>query len=94
MYCRCKIVSNTMLTAVASDVVFHAVEIARLTLDKTCKKFEATEQPSALAKFVGRKSARATTNEVMRGKVAHGFVQLNDYINGLETTWKGNQGRV
>ncbi|KAH8708363.1 hypothetical protein GQ44DRAFT_470055 [Phaeosphaeriaceae sp. PMI808] len=76
-----------------SDAVFHAVETARLTLEKTCKKFEVVEQPSGLGKLMGRKSARTAANEVMRGKAALGFVQLNDYINGLESTWKDNQGK-
>jgi hypothetical protein len=35
-----------------------------------------------------------SVNEVMRRKASHGFFELNEYIKGLETEWKSNQGKV
>jgi len=78
-----------------SNAVFHAAETARLALSKACEAFEILDQPSTLAKLgFNRKTARAKANEAVRERVGFGFVQLNDYINGLESTWKSKQGRV
>lgn len=78
-----------------SDANFHAAEAARLALMKTCKMLETPEQPSTLAKIgFSRKPAKVAANAAMQGRVADGFVQLRDYINGLESVWKSRQGRV
>ena len=83
------------LIAHHSNAVFHAAEAARLALMKTCKMLETPEQPSTLAKIgFSRKPAKAAANAAVQGRVADGFVQLRDYINGLESVWKSRQGRV
>jgi hypothetical protein len=62
---------------------------------ETFKMFEAPEQVSKLAKIgISRKPARATAAEALQGRVGHGFIQLKDYINCLDSTFKSKQGKV
>jgi hypothetical protein len=62
---------------------------------KTCSMFEVPEQPSTLARIgFSRKPARVTANEALKGRLGNGFLQLNNYINSLDSTFKSKQGKV
>jgi hypothetical protein len=62
---------------------------------KTWELFKAPEQPSTLTKIgFHRKPARLTAKEALQGRVGGGFVQLTDYVNSLESTFKSKQGKV
>ncbi|KAF2823841.1 hypothetical protein CC86DRAFT_447492 [Ophiobolus disseminans] len=74
-------------------------ETARFALEKTCDDIAKTEEPLKSGKLsFGRRTAETKANEVVRDELPHGsgqlidaFVDLKNYLSGLETVWRSKQ---